>query len=137
MTPQSERIEVPGARPALFRLKEWAPDSFRLFQSSRKIGQAVVERGAWRAEFRFRDKDWTAQAETPGALLRLVGTFILAHEARDAAAAPVDQGPAKKKKGRASEDERLSLELLKRAQELRTARLDALIGECRKRISPA
>ena len=137
MTLQSERIEVPGARPALFKLKEWAPDSFRLFRSSRKIGQAVAEGGAWRAEFRFRDKDWTARAEAPDALLRLVGTFILAHEARDAAAAPVDRALAKKKKGRASADEKLSLELMKRAQDLRRARLDGLIEECRKRISPA
>jgi len=128
----SERIEVPGRRPALFKLIEWAPDSFHLFRSSRKIGTAAEEGGAWNARFRFDDQDWKGKADSAAALIRLVGTFILASEARDAAAAP-----AQKSKGRLSAEERISLKFLERAQKVRADRFDDLIAECRKRIAPA
>ena len=52
----SALIEVPGARPATFKLVEWASDSFHLFRSSRKIGAAVKERG-WSAKFRLAKKE--------------------------------------------------------------------------------
>jgi hypothetical protein len=127
----SERIEVPGRR-ALFKLIEWAPDSFHLLRSSRKIGTAAEEGGAWSARFRFDDRDWKGKADSAPALIRLVGTFMLASEARDAAAAP-----AQKSKGRLSAEERISLKFLERAQKVRADRFDDLIAECRKRIAPA
>ena len=123
---------MPGRRPATFKLIEWAPDSFHLFASSRKIGTAAAEGGAWNARFRFDGQDWKGKAESAAALLRLVGTFLLASEARDAAAAP-----AEKSKGRLSAEEKISLEFLKRAQKVRADRFDDLIAECRKRIAPA
>ncbi len=132
----SALIEVAGARPATFKLVEWAPDSFHLFRSSRKIGAAVKERG-WSARFRSAKKDWKATADSAEALLKLIGTFILAAEARDAAARPIEEGKAQKGKGRRGRDEAISLEFLKRAQELRLAGIDALIEDCRRRIAPA
>ncbi len=130
----SARIEVAGARPATFKLVEWAPDSFHLFRSSRKIGAAVKER-TWSARFRLAKKDWRATADSAEAILKLVGTFILAQEAREAAARPIEQGKAGK--GRRDKDERISLEFLKRAQALRLANIDALIEDCRRGIAPA
>jgi hypothetical protein len=130
----SALIEVPGARPTTFKLVEWAPDSFHLFRSSRKIGAVVKERG-WSAKFRQAKKEWTAKADSAEALLKLVGTFILASEARDLAARPVEEAPkGKRPKGK---DEKISLEFLKRAQELRLAGIDAVIEDCRRRIVPA
>lgn len=128
----SERIDVPGARPSAFKLVEWAPDSFHLFRSSRKIGKATKEERVWRARFQYDGKEWRASGESASDLLRLVGAFILAHEARDAAAAP-----AGKAKGRATRDERISLQFLERARTLRVAEIDELIALCRKRVKPA
>jgi hypothetical protein len=130
----TERVEVPGVRPAAFKLVEWAPDSFHLFRSSRKIGTAAAE-GGWSARFRFGKKEWKGSAESADALLRLVGTFMLASEARDAAARPLEED--RKGGGRKNKDERLSLEFLKRAQTVRVAEFEALIDTCRKRITPA
>ena len=132
----SALIEVPGARPATFKLVEWAADSFHLFRSSRKIGAAVKERG-WSAKFRQAKKEWKANADSAEALLKLIGTFILASEARDLAARPLEADKASKGKGRRGKDEKISLEFLKRAQELRLAGIDAVIEDCRRRIVPA
>jgi hypothetical protein len=133
----TERVEVPGVRPANFKLKEWAPDSFQFFRSSRKIGTAAAEGAGWSAKFNFGGKDWKASADSAQSLLRLVGTFILANEGREAAAQPVKPEPARKGKRQQSEDEAISLEFLKRAQDLRLAAIDAQIAECRKLVKPA
>ena len=133
----SKRVEVAGVRPAAFKLVEWAPHSFHLFRSSRKIGTAVAEEGEWSARFRFKGKEWRATADSADALLKLVGTFMLANEARDAAARPLEQHLEIKAKGRRSKDEKISLEFLERARKLRLAGIDALIADCRKRVTPA
>lgn len=128
----SERVEVAGVRPATFGLVEWAPDSFRLLRGSRRIGDAAVDGKTLSARFRHDGKEWRASGMGASDLLKLVGTFILAHDARDAAAAPVG-----KAKGRVSKDEKISLQFLERAQALRLAEIDDLIADCRKRVKQA
>jgi hypothetical protein len=133
------RIEVPGAKPASFKLVERATESFDLFRSSRKIGTArVEERGKWTADFEASPKRWKATAGSAEALLRLIGTFLLAGEARAAAARPVEEiDPGLRIKGRMNAEQKLSREFASRAQRRRLAELDVLIAECRKNIRPA
>jgi len=138
-TPQTARIEVPGAKPATFKLVERALDSFDLFRSSRKIGTArVEEREEWTANFEGPRKRWKASAKSAEGLLRLIGTFLLAGEARASAARPVEEiDPRLKIKGRMNAEQKLSREFADRAQKRRLAELDTLIAECRKNIRPA
>ena len=132
----SERVTVAGVRPATFKLVEWAADSFHLFRSSRKLGTAAAEGRVWSARFGFGGKDWRASADSPESLLKLAGTLMLASEAREAAARPIEAGSTRKGKGGKSKDEAISLEFLKRAQALRLTAIDAQIAECRKRVTP-
>jgi hypothetical protein len=133
----SERVDVPGVRPAAFKLVEWAPESFHLFRSSRKIGGAAKEDRGFSARFKYESKDWRASAGDAADLLKLVGTFILAQDARAAAAAGTGADDKKGVKRRITKDEQISLDFLKRAQALRLADLDHLIATCRKRVTPA
>jgi hypothetical protein len=124
--PLTFRVEVAGARPATFKLIEKAAESFDLYRSSRKIGTARVEkRGRWAARFEFGEGAWTVSAASAKELLVQIGRFVLASEAREAAA---DALAAPTKKGKRSAEERLSLELIRRSEELRIERLDALIA---------
>jgi hypothetical protein len=129
-------VEVPGVRPATFKLIERGPDSYELYRSSRKLGTARKEdRGEWTASFEALRKSWKANAKSADALLKLVGTFLLANDARASAARPVGEiDPALKVKGRMDAEQKLSLKFAERAQERRLEELDALIKECRKSI---
>ena len=129
-------VDVPGARSASFKLVEKAEDSYELFRSSKKIGTGrVEERGSWSAHFEATRKRWIAGAPSAESLLRLVGAFVLAGEARAAAARPVEEiDPALKVKGKANADQKLSRQFAERAQERRLEEIDALIAECRKSI---
>jgi hypothetical protein len=129
--PLSERVEVPGARPATFKLVERAEDSFYLYRSSRKIGTArVEENGDWTARIEAGDLKRTAAAKSGRELLLLVGAYLLTREAREAAARPVEESdPALRVKGRKTPEERLSLEFAERAQASRIAALDQRLQE--------
>jgi hypothetical protein len=129
-------VEVPGVRPATFKLVEKGIESFDLFRSSKKLGTArVEERGDWTARFTFDGKDWNARADSVEELLQRIGTFILATDARAAAAEPVERALQVKAKSQLTAEEKFSLEWARRAQDVRLAKLDALIAECRKEIS--
>ena len=127
-------VEVPGVRPASFKLVERAANSYDVFRSSKKIGTARVEEGGgWSAQFEAPRKTWVATAASSEALLRLLGTFLLAGEARAAAARPVEEiDPALKVKGKANAEQKLSRAFAARAQERRLAELDEVLTECRK-----
>jgi len=129
--PLSERVEVPGARPAAFKLVERAADSFYLYRSSRKIGTArVEENGEWTARIEMDDLKCRGTAKSGRELLQLVGVYLLTREAREAAARPVEESdPALKIKGRKTPEERLSLEFAERAQASRLAALDQRLKE--------
>lgn len=137
--PIAARIEVPGVRPASFKFVERGQDSYELFRSSAKIGTARAEEsGSWSARFAAGGKHLVARAGSTDALLKLVGTFLLASEARKAAARPVEEiDPGLKPKGRATAEHALSREFAMRAQKHRLAVLDALIKECRGHITAA
>jgi hypothetical protein len=78
---------------------------------------------------------WRAEAAAPEALLRLVGVFVLAIEARAAAARPVDETkPELKTKGRLTPDQKLGLEWGAPPASKRLADVDALIAACREHI---
>jgi hypothetical protein len=132
----SEKIEIPGARPATFKLIERAKDSYLLYRSSRKLGTArVEENGEWTARIGEGKAAFVATAKSGPDLLKLVGTWLLAREAREAAARPVEEAnPELRIKGKKSPEERLSIEFAKRAQAARTADLDALLAELERNI---
>lgn len=132
----SRRVEVPGVRPAAFKLVEKGVESFDLFRSSGRLGTArVEERGQWAARFAFDGKDWKARADSAEALLQRIGTFILATEAHEAAAEPVEKTLKVKAKSRLTAEEKFSLEWARRAQDVRLEKLNALIAECARSIS--
>jgi hypothetical protein len=135
----SERVAVPGVRPASFKLVEKATDSFDLFRSSRKIGAARVETdGAWTARFDGPDGGWQASAGSAAELLRLVGAYLLLGEARAAAARPLEEKrPELRAKGKKSAEQALSIKLLRLGEERRLAQLDAQMKELRRSIRRA
>ena len=68
-------------------------------------------------------------------LLKLVGAYLLAGEAREAASRPVEEtNPEFRIKGKKSPEERLSIEFAKRAQTARVAELDKLVAELSRSI---
>jgi hypothetical protein len=123
----AERIEVAGARPAAFKLVEKAEGSFDLFRSGRKIGTARAEEaGGFSARFTTPDREWTANAPTPSALLQRVGRYLLTLDARAAAMdAPAPKG------GRTA-DEKLSVAFLKKAGALRLRAIDTELASLRR-----
>jgi hypothetical protein len=133
----SARVEVPGISPASFKLAEKAEDSFDLFHSSRKIGTARrEERGQYSARFEGAGTKWKATAKSPGELLDLIGTFLLAQQAR---------GSEQKARGPTPEITESDIPVVERKlgkkwaellEKQRVARLDELIAGCRKRIEP-
>jgi hypothetical protein len=135
----SERVELPGVRPATFKLTERAKESFYLYRSSRKLGTArVEENGAWTARIGEGKAGLVATAETGPELLKLVGAYLLAGEAREAAARPVEEAnPEFRIKGKKSPEERLSIEFARRAQAARIADLDDLLAELKANIKRA
>jgi len=137
--PIVEKVEVPGARPALFKLVERALESYFLFRSSRKIGTARVEpNGEWTARFDDADGSWTASANSSVDLLRLIGKFQLAKDAHKAASRRVEEAnPELNIKGKKSAEERLSIAFAERARKGRIEELDRLIDELRTTIKPA
>ena len=137
--PISERVEMPGVRPATFKLVEKAAESFDLFRSSRKIGSARVERGGvWTATFDAPGGRRMATAASGKDLLRLAAGYLLAAEAREAMARPVEEAhPELRLKGKKTADEKLSIDFVRRAQESRVAQLDGLLAELGKRIKRA
>jgi len=137
--PISERIEIPGVRPAAFKLVERAKESYFLYRSSRKLGTARVEEsGEWTARVGEGKTGFVATAKTGPDLLKLVGTYLLAQEAREAAQRPVEENnPELRIKGKKSPEERLSIEFAKRAQAARVGELDALLAQLRCAISVA
>jgi len=137
--PIVEKVEVPGARPALFKLVERAMESYSLFRSSRKIGTARIEpNGEWTARFGGADGSWTASANSSVDLLRLIGKFQLAKDAHKAASRRVEEAnPELDIKGKKSAEERLSIAFAERARKGRIEELDRLIGELRRQIKPA
>jgi hypothetical protein len=125
--PIAERVEVPGARAAAFKLVAKAEGSFDLFRSGRKIGTARAEEaGGFSARFTAPDGEWTANAPTPSALLQLVGRYLLSLDARTAAAA----APAPKA-GRTAE-EKLSAAFVKKAGALRLRAIDMELTRLRR-----
>jgi hypothetical protein len=136
--PIVEHVDMPGVRPASFKLVGKAADSFDLFRSSRKIGTARREEDGWSAQFDAPGGRWTASAGSAAELLRLVGGYLLAGEAREAAARPVEEThPELKVKRKKSAEEALSIRLIRLGEERRVAQLDALLKELRKRIKRA
>jgi hypothetical protein len=136
--PVSGRVEVPGVRPATFKLVDKGEGLFDLRRSSGKIGNARPGKGGrWSAQFWLEGERWRAEATAPDALLRLIGMFVLATEARAAAARPVEETePELKAKGRLTPEKKLGLEWARRLQAKRLADLDELIAACRERIEP-
>lgn len=130
----SVKVELVGVRPATFRLRWKAEDSYDLYRGSRKLGTARVEESReWTARFEHDGKAWIARADAAPELLHLVGTYILAHEARRSP--PADAPPPA---GKASAAERrLSEEWLELQEKRRAAALDILIKNARKQIVPA
>lgn len=135
----SERVEMPGVRPATFKLVGRAEDSFLLYRSSRKLGTARVEKdGSWSAQVGEGKSGFVARAFSGRELLNLVGAYLLAGEAREAAARPVEEAnPDLRIKGKKSPEERLSIEFARRAQAARIADLDELLAQLGKSIRPA
>ena len=133
----SERVELPGTRPTTFKLIERAAESFYLYRSSRKLGTArVEENGEWTARIGEGKAGLIATAKSGPELLKLVGTWLHAGEAREAAAQPVEEtNPELRIKGKKSPEERLSIEFAKRAQAARIADLDALMAQLKKSIT--
>ncbi len=136
--PVIERIEIPGVRPATFKLVERAKESFFLYRSSRKLGTArVEENGEWTARIGEGKAGFIAAAKSGPQLLKLVGAYLLAHEAREAAQRPVEESnPEFRIKGKKSPEERLSIEFAKRAQAARVADLDESIARLKKSVKP-
>jgi hypothetical protein len=137
-TAHSEKIELPGARPVIFKLIDGSAGLFDLYRSSGKIGNARAgKRNAWAGQFWLSGERWRVTAGSAGELLKTVGTFVVATELRAAAARPVEeQNPELRAKGRLTADERLGLEWARRLQANRLAELDALLASCRRRIEP-
>ncbi|MGH6922878.1 MAG: hypothetical protein ACRED5_03825 [Propylenella sp.] len=130
----SERVEVPSVRPATLRLRWKAEDSYDLYRGSGRLGTARVEENRqWTARFDDNGKAWRATADSAQDLLRLIGVFVLAQEAREAppakTALPVEKVPAAER--------RLSGQWEMLQEKRRLERLDELIGQARRRIVPA
>ena len=71
-------------------------------------------------------------------LLRLIGKFQLAKDARESASRRVEEAnPELDIKGKKSAEERLSIAFAERARKGRLEELDRLIGELRRQIKPA
>jgi hypothetical protein len=69
----------------------------------------------------------SSEATASDALLRLIGVFVLATDARTAPARPVEETrPELKAKGRLTPDEKLGLDWARRLQAKRLAELDDL-----------
>jgi hypothetical protein len=134
-----KKVEVPGARAALFKLVERALESYFLFRSSRKIGTARVEpNGYWTARFDDVDGSWIASSKSSMDLLRLIGEFQLAKDARRSASRRVEEAnPALDIKGKKTVEERLSIAFAERARTGRIEELDRLLNELRTKIKPA
>jgi hypothetical protein len=134
----SEKVEVPGVRPATFKLVGRGPDSYFLYRSSKKLGTARVEPdGEWTARFAGPDGFFEAAAPSGPALLRLVGTYLLAGEARAAASRPIEEThPELRVKGKKSAEEKLSIEIVRRSEERRVEKLDALLAELSEHVTP-
>lgn len=130
---------MPGARPAIFKLVERAQESFYLYRSSRKIGTARIEENReWTARVGEGKSGFLATARSGPELLKLVGTYLLAAEAREAVARPVEESnPELRIKGKKSPEERLSIEFAHRAQAARLADLDKLLAELKRNIKRA
>jgi hypothetical protein len=127
----SERVEVPGVRPATFRLRWRAEDSYDLYRGSRKLGTARIEENSeWTGRFDREGKAWRATADSGEELLRLIGVFLLAQEGKDA---PSAASPAVAKDVSAAE-RRLSAKWNRLQEERRLSRLDELIEEARTRV---
>ena len=132
----AERVEVPGVRPATFRLRWKAEGSFDLYRSSRKLGRARVEEdGDWTARFEATGKRWLATAASGEDLLGLVDIFLLAQEAKEVSPPPKDNPPDNRSVTAA--ERKLSAKWQDLQEKRRIARLDELIREARKRIRPA
>jgi hypothetical protein len=137
--PITEKVELPGVRPATFKLVERAKESYFLYRSSSKLGTArVEENGEWTARIGEGKTALFATAKSGPELLKLVGTYLLAGEARAAALRPVEEtNPELRIKGKKSPEERLSIEFAKRAQAARLAELDRLLGTLKRNITLA
>lgn len=123
--------------PATFKLVERGPDSYVLYRSSKKLGTPrVEEKGEWTARFDDPDSPVEATARSGPELLRMVGTYLLAQEAREEAARPLEEAhPELRVKGRKTPEEKLSIEMMRRARERRVEKLDALIAELGERVT--
>jgi hypothetical protein len=138
MAVHSAKIEVSGVRPATFKLKETAEDSFDLYHSSRKIGTARVEgRGAWSARFKGADREWKAKEKSPDELLALVGRFLLAQKARESETPPVQRSAPDTKIKSTPAERKLSQRWAELSLKSHLKKLDQIIAECRKRIAPS
>jgi len=137
-TPIAEKIEIPGVRAAIFKLVERAKESYFLYRSSKKLGTArVEENGAWTARVGEGRSGFLATAKSGRELLKLVGTILLAEDAREVAMRPVEESnPDFRIKGKKSPEERLSIEFAKRAQAARIADLDAQLTELKRSTKP-
>lgn len=127
----SEQVEVPGRRPATFRLRWKAEDSYDLYRGSRKLGTArVEENGDWTARFEDGAKPWQASGTDASDLLRLVGRFLLAHEALAVAPAkaeaPTDRVPAAER--------RLSEKFKAMQEDRRRSALKGMIKDARRKL---
>ncbi len=134
----SEKVEVPGIRPATFKLVGRGPDSYFLYGSSKKLGTARVEPdGEWTARFATPAGSLEASAPSGPELLRLVGTYLLAGEAREAASRPIEEiHPELRVKGKKSAEEKLSIEIVRRGEKRRVEKLDALLAELSEHVTP-
>jgi len=138
MAGHSARVEVPSVRPATFKLKETAEDSFDFYHSSRKIGTARLEgRGSWSARFEGAGREWKAKEKSPDELLELVGRFLLAQKARESETAPVQRSAPDTKIKSTPAERKLSQRWAELSLESHLEKLDQIIAECRKRIAPA
>jgi len=132
----SEKVAVPGVRAATFKLLERGPDSYFLYRSSSKLGAARVEEdGTWTAFFGDAKSERQAKADSAKGLLRVVGSWLLLHEARELAAQPVAAPADRPRKGRLTADEKLSLEFLRRAGARRVEEIDELIAGLAKQVT--
>ena len=131
----TERVEVPGVKPATFRLRWKAVDSYDLYRASRKLGTARIEEsGEWTARFDREGKAWLATADSAEGLLRLIGVFVLAHEARET---PAPEASPSGKKDVSAAERKLSNKWKELQEKRRVTGLNGLIKEARRRIVPA
>jgi hypothetical protein len=86
------------------------------------------------ARFRAAGAEWTATAGSPAELLQLVGTFVLAQDARAGERRPRKRVPEVEARDIPAAERKLGRKWEELLEKQQAKKLDELIAECRKRI---